>query len=540
MTYGTIERRDLIPMRTSKKVLSALLAAAAVISSAACNNGGSGRDAGRSDAAGAQTEAPAAVTTTTLDPNKEFETEANYDEMANIEEVTSENEEGAGKNYVAGQKAGELNALCYYEFTNVAPENDILKLYAERFGGTVNVTMCNSLEYMEKLGTYIAAGDSPDLVRYEWEMIPGGIIQNRFTALDDWLDQSSPVWSDMSSVIDSFAYKGKHYYFPQTMQANYGLIYSTAMIEAMGAQDPMDLYFAGEWTWTEFESLLKQWMAVSSDNIGIAMGESSALHFAATAGVPAIEFSNNEIKNNMKTPQVTKTMNFIEGLAKEGYVYPEWRDPGQGFTDGKLLFYIMPIEWGLNSAMETGFKNKLEGQVRAVPLPRDPDNSTYNILGNTYGYLIPAGAKNVQGAVSWILAGRIYETDPDVVQARRDLLMYDGAYFYPKCTKCKHQFDSEFGEEGELCPECNEPRKPKFKVTYDERQMQVLDDMVDPSKFEFLFDFHRGFGTDLTTTIKQVFDDPMKGTDTYTHLLEENYNVIETTLDNYRAQIAEG
>lgn len=520
-------------MKRSAKVLSALLATAAILGTTACNGGGGRPTTGGGEAAG--TTADAAVTTTTLDPNKEFDTEANLEEMANIEEVDTANEEGAGKNYVAGQKAGTLNALCYYEFTNVAPESDIIKLYAERFGGTVEVTMCTSLDYMEKLGTFIAAGDSPDLVRYEWDMVPGGIIQNRFMALDDWLDIESPVWSPMAGIIEKFAYNGKHYYFPQCMQANYGIIYTTAAIEAMGAQDPMDLYFSGEWTWNEFESLLKQWMATNSDNIGIAMGESSALHLAATAGVAAIEFNGTEIKNNMRTPEVTKTMNFVEKLAAEGYVWPEWRDPGQGFTDGKLLYYIMPIEWGLNSAMETGFKNKLEGTVRAVPFPRDPDNSQYNILGNTYGYLIPSGAKNVQGAVQWILAGRIYQTDPEVVKARRDLLLYDGPYYYPKCTKCKHPFDSEYGEENETCPECGEPRKPKFKVTYDERQMQVLDDMVDPSKFDFLFDFHRGFGTDLTTTIKQVFDDPMKGTDTYTHLLEENYNVIETSLDSYRA-----
>ena len=69
--------------------------------------------------------------------------------------------------------------------------------------------------------------------------------------------------------------------------------------------------------------------------------------------------------------------------------------------------------------------------------------------------------------------------------------------------------------------------------------MQVLDDMVDPSKFDFLFDCHRGFGTDLTTTIIKVFDDPLHGLDTYTRLLEENYNVIESSLQPYRDLIAE-
>jgi len=520
-------------MKRSKKLI-ALLAAASLLVTGACN-GGSGRKS--DDNSGGRDTQDTSAVTTTEDPNKEFETEASYEEYKHDEQ----NEEGAGKLYEKGKEAGTIRALCYYDFKNIAPENDILRLYAERFGGEVEMMpLCTSLDYLEKLGTYIAAGDSPDIVRYEWIMVPAGIIQNRYTQLDDWLDISSPVWSPMADIIEKFQYKGKHYYFPQTMQANYGMVYTTAAIDQMGAEDPMDLYFKGEWTWTEFEELLKKWMAVNSENYGITMSESFALHLSATAGVAAIEFDGSSIKNNLRSPEITKTMAFVENLAKQGYIHTEWRDPGEGFADNKLLFYVGPIEWMLNEAMKTNFNKNLDGEVRAVPYPKDPDNDKYNILGNCYGYLIPAGAKNVQGAVSWILAGRIYQTDPEVVKERRDELLYNGPNYFPKCTKCKHVFDSEHGEENETCPECGEPRKPKFKVTYDERQMQVLDDMVDPSKFDFLFDQHRGFGTDMTTTVISIFDDPCKGEDTYAHLLEENNNIIETTLNNYRAMIEAG
>lgn len=519
-------------MKNRKKIISAILASVIIVGTGSCGGGRGGNSGGRT----ADTTQPAE---TTADPNAAFDTTVDYAANAESAEIDTKNEAGAGKNYVSGQKAGTIKALCYYDFKNIAPENDILNLFAERFGGTVDMDFAGvtSVNYMEKLGTLVSSGDSPDIVRYEWPMAPGAFIQNKFTAMDDWLNKDDPVWGDMSSIIESFAYNGKHFYYPQQMQANYGVVYSTAMIEQMGEKDPMDLYFEGNWTWTEFERMLKNWMSVSPDNIGISKGESSALHLAATAGIAAIEFTGTDIVNNLKSPQVTKTMQFVENLAKEGYVWPDWRSPDEGFSDGKLLFYIMPIEWALSACQTDAFKNELEGEIRGVPLPRDPDNDKYNILGNTYGYLVPAGAKNLQGAAAWILAGRLYVTDPDVVKARRDLLMYDGPYYYPKCTKCKHPFESEYGEEGETCPECGEPRKPKFKVTYSERQMQVIDDMVDPTKFDFLFDSHRGFSTDLTTTIIKVFDDPMHGRDTYTHVLEENYNAIETTLEEFRNDI---
>ena len=88
-------------------------------------------------------------------------------------------------------------------------------------------------------------------------------------------------------------------------------------------------------------------------------------------------------------------------------------------------------------------------------------------------------------------------------------------------------------------PECNTPRKAKFKMIYSEEQQQVFDDLVDPSKFTFVFDCHRGFGTDIKQAIFDVFDGPMNSDQSYSQLLTEYYNVIESGLDEFRTQMAE-
>lgn len=63
--------------------------------------------------------------------------------------------------------------------------------------------------------------------------------------------------------------------------------------------------------------------------------------------------------------------------------------------------------------------------------------------------------------------------------------------------------------------------------------------MIDTSKFEFVFDCHRGFGADNTQVVFNVFDGPAATDSSYTQLLAENYNTIEATLDEYRAELNE-
>ena len=540
------------PMKTSKKAVSAILASILLIGTASC--GGGGRPASTTAAAGggdtaATTEAAPAVTD---DPNKEFDIEKNYDELANIEEVDSKNEEGAGKLYESGKKAGVLNALCYYKFENEEPENRILDLYAERFGGTVEVNMCSFGNYSEKLGMLLASGDSPDLIRYEWTMLPGLMLENKFTALDDWLDIDSPIWAEMRDQIDYYQYKGKHFYFPQERKPGYGIVYNTAHIEEIGAERPMDLYFQGNWTWNEFEDIMMKWKANDPSNVGVAVAASSAIHLIATTGTPTVEYTGTDIINNVKSQPVTRAMEFMDKLSRArlihnagdiadiDYIGP---DNQLAWTSGKLMFFIMGPEWATKCGQQTNFQNNLEGTVEFVPMPRDPEADKYYLMGSTYGYLVPAGAPNLQGAVSWILAGRIYRTDPDVIAKEDEMILYDGPYYYGKCTKCKHAFDSERGEENETCPECGEPRKPKFKITYSPEQLQVAKDVCDSSKFTFVYDDHRGFGTDCMNlfceSADNMFDTPLHGNAVFSEQVEAFYNVAETYFDKYRKAFSE-
>ncbi len=527
-------------MKTFRKALSAVMAAALIIGAAGCNGASDGgRPTERTTAADSGSVDTPAVTTTTMDPNKEIDINPDYEEIADIGKVDTANESGAGKLYEVGKTAGTIHALCWFDFYNVSPELDIAKIFAERFGGVVETEIVSSLEINDRLGTLMASGQSPDIMRYSDNFFPSFFIANRFTALDDWLDIKSPVWSDLGEIIDRYGYNGTHYYFPYALTATeYGITYNAKEIEEMGMTDPMDLYFSGEWDWNAFEDIMLRWKNDHPLLYPLSWPTNFGTQLAATTGVAAIGLEGNQIVNNLKHPNVVRAMEFVEKLYREEIFWDGWHGPDALDSWSGTLFFMMPLDWALPCGQEFWFKHNYEGEIRTVPMPRDPESDVYYMSGITSGYVIPSGAPNVQGAVSYILASRMYASDPDIVAADREEKLYSGAYYYIKCPECKYKFDNERGEEGDTCPNCGAPRKAKYKLTYTPEQMQIYDDLVDPSKFTFIFSCQAGFGTDTANNITTVFDNPASQGDSYTHVLNEYYNVIETVLDEYRALMA--
>ena len=521
-------------MKKFKRFSSLTICAAMILTAGSCNNGG-----GRNTEQGTDTTTNAAATTTE-DPNKDIDIVIDYDEMADIDAVDESNEAGTGELWEAGKTAGTVHVLSWFDFVNISPEKDIAEIFAERFGGTVETEVVGSLEVKNRLGVLMAAGQAPDLMRTDDEFFPGYFIQNRFTNLDGYLDMNSPVWSDLNSVIERYSYDGKHFYYPYAVTpSSYTVTYNALELEEIGAEDPMDLYFAGEWTWDKFKEICLEWIASNPDKYPISWPQSGAIQLAATTGVPAIEFTGTEIKNNMKDPNVMRAMEFVEGLKRDGCFWEGWHGPDGLESWLGTLFFVMPGDWALPCGQDIFFKNQMEGNIKTVPMPRDPNSDKYYLYGTSSGYVVPSGSDNVQGAAAFILASRIWATDPEIIAAEREEKMYNGGYFYIKCAECKYKFDDERDAEDAVCPECQTPRKPKFKTIYSEEQLQVYDDMIDTSKFEFVFDCHRGFGADNTQVIFNVFDGPAATDSSYTQLLGENYNTIEATLDEYRAELKE-
>ncbi len=515
-----------------KRILSATLSALMLVGVATgCNGQNTTTD----------TEVPETTTTVTGDPNAELESSVDWESMAQGGEVDQADEAGTGELYESGKKAGKVTALCYYDLAETQPE--LAEILATRFGGTIETIAAQSGSlYFEKLATLISSDDSPDIVRYDWMAYPWGISQNLYTPLDGWLDMDDPLWADEKSVIESFSYAGKHYYYPSGIQTNFAIIYNTNNIELAGLEDPYQLYMKGDWTWDTFEDLMVKWANRDEENIGFTGGSWSSMMFINTTGTKLIDMTGTDIVNNMKNENVQRTMDWIAKMKNDGLIGDGFVDPGKAFLDGKLLFLGMGLTWGYESAQQSLFKADLPGEIVALPFPRDPQADKYYISSDSYGFMIPAGAKNVQGGVQWILSGRIYETDPDLIAESREELMYDGPNYYPKCSGCKYDFvENDQHRTLDSCPECNEPRKAKFKPVYSEEQMGINDDMKNPEKFGLVFDNTVGFSDDFSSLFvgdeESILDGPLYYGTSYTQLRDSKQGNVESYLEPIRQLI---
>ena len=509
-----------------KRVSAGLLALITLLGTASCASGGRGAESSET------------TTTTAATTNlNELDNEVDWENMADIDEVDAKNEEGTGVLYESGKKAGTVSALCYYDLATTQPE--LAELLAQRYGGTIETEITSSgSAYFDRLGVLIASGDSPDIVRYDWMAYPLGVSKGMFEPLDEWLDMDSPLWAEEKDVIESFNYLGKHYYYPSQISTNFAIIYNKLSLQEVGLPDPMDMYFEGNWNWNTFEELIKEWQKQGDDYVGFTGGSWSSMMFVNTTGTKVIDMTGSDIINNMKNVDVQRTMDWLSELKKQSYIGDGFVDPGEAFVDGKLLFLGMGLTWGYESAQETLFKKGIDGEIAAVPFPRDPNADRYYLSSDSFGFMVPKGSQNIQGAVDWILCGRIYETDPEIIAADKAEKMDENPIYYAKCPECKYNFVENGNDNLSVCPECNTARKQKYKPIYNERQLQVCDDMINPEKFGLVFDNSLGFSDEFSAIFTgdetTVYDGPIYYGSSYTQLRDANYGIVEAYLEPYR------
>ncbi len=514
-------------MKTGKKVISMLMSLCLVLLPACSGGDGSPTD-------NAQTTAG---TTENLD------NEIDYSAMAEIDKIDDSNVIGTGSKYDPSKTAGHVHALCYYDLTEAQPE--LVEILAQRFGGTIDTEIApTGSGYYDKLGQLVSTGNSPDIVRYDWVVYPDGISKNMYTPLDEWLDMDSELWVNEKSVIESFNYAGKHYYYPSDVNPNFVILYNQATIDEAGLDSPLELYKSNNWTWDTFKELTRKWCDQSEEHIGFTGGSWTGMMLINSTGVKTIDMTGTEIINNFKNPDAERAMSFFSDMKKNGLIGDGFVGPGEAFTDGNLLFLAMGLTWGFESAQQSFFNiGSQTDKIVALPLPRDPQSEKYYMAADTFGFLVPAGAPNIQGGVSWILSGRIYETDPETKAADYAKKTDATPQYYDKCPGCKYNFPENNNDSLTVCPECDTARKPKFKAVYDDEQMQIIYDMKDGTKFDFVFDNVLGFGDTMNTIVtgaeESIFDGPLYYAESsFTSLLESKYQSIEAIIQPYRDELA--
>lgn len=395
-------------MKTSKKIITAILVTASLLSLTACDEE---VPAGSSTNSGGVTSAMSATTTTnTLD-----------DDVNNPVDI---------KDFVDKTKTLENPNLTYLGHYDMRVAGDIkpgVKLFEETYGGKIDYIQCAWGERYDKLQIMISSGESPDLFDKEDDTFPYRITRNVYEDLTDYIDLSQAHWDGFDTLIDQYSYQGKHYFYPFTANAlPYCLIYNKTLFESLSIADPMELYNKNEWTWEAFKQCMVDFMKYQEDPWGGVYGL-VAEHLIITTGTPIIGTdADGKFVNNMNTPEVERAANFVEDLRKEalcvrgdGY----WSNESAPLAKGKVAFL------GVGQWKITDFcKAKGKFETGFVPFPRDEKADKYYYGTSSFGYMVPKGASNVKGAAAFIDLMRQCQVDPDIRAVLKESIMNDKKY----------------------------------------------------------------------------------------------------------------
>lgn len=506
-------------MPAFRKTLACVLAAAAVLGLTACDEEAPAASSG----APASNSAPAAAATTATQAS------TTVDPDAGLELTDKENKVIDTSACPPTGHAGSLRYLGFYDITKDQKGTEQCLIFqSDLYGGSIDfISTPSGAAYYDKLANLIASDDSPDIVTKDAMLLPGNVSKNLFEPLDGKIDLTAPQWKDMSNVIEQFAWKGVHYYYPHRTTTKYALNYSKKTIEENNLTDPYELYANGEWTWEAWRNMMIEFCNKDEKHVGFYTTNNTITSFIATTGTTMIDVQpDGTITNNLLSADVSRAMTFLEGLCRDGLTYDksygDWVSP-QVFSTAcnNILFTCTEPEWTYIAATENlqnkeGVDNDIFGEVSEfsfVPFPRDPMADGYYTEFDTFGYLVPKGAKNIDGAVEFINLNRMYDIDPDIqAKVREDHINPTKIYF----------------EKGKYAG------SEKWQITWGEHEYDLWREMCDPANFTFIMEDAEGFSVDFTDKIGQLLMGVVERSESWAKTSAEFSPIADGVISEYK------
>ncbi len=463
-----------------RAVVSAVLCASIVMSLTAC-------DESAPAVSGGATTSPqnttATTTTNTLD-----------DDINNPVDINQ---------FVDNTQTLDNPNLVYFSHYDARVAGDIkpgVKLFEETYGGQIDYVNVAWGERFDKLQMLISSDESPDLVDKEDVSFPCMMAKNVYEDLTNYIDLSQPQWAGMDTLVNNYEWKGKHYYYPFTVNALPSvLIYNKTIFDKYSLDDPKDLYENGNWTWDTFKDIMRQFVELNPDALGGVYGLLGS-NIIITTGTPLIGAEGGNIVNNMNDPNVERACQFLEELRRENLAVRGegmWSNETAPLTKGQTAFLGVG-QWKITDYCKQTLKTGDE--YGFVPYPKDPAADKYYYGSTNFGYMVPKGSKNVQGAAAFINIMRQCNTDPELQAVVKESIMKD--------------------------------------KKYSEEQYEFLSSFEDVEKFDMVIDIYGGFGTDLTdvidTFLVNLAFEQGEEQKTWSQIRSEYGPVVNATLEQYQ------
>lgn len=413
----------------------------------------------------------------------------------------------------------ENNEIDWFSFYDINPTASVdkeigvdLALFQTKYDGKINYVQTTWDTKFDDLAALIMSGNSPDFIGADdMDVFPKGAIKEMIEPMDDYIDFSSPLWSDMKAANDQFMYKGSHYVAVSRVDPSYIWIYNKNTIEDNGFDDPAELYWNGEWNWDTFSQMCIEFTDAEADKFAMdgwyyenALTESS--------GKPLVGMENGNIVNYINSPELAKAQNMMYDLQKNEVVYPkhlhDWKVRGDvfgtGIASGETLFYPIGL-WAIEDApsVTAPYGDLSAGEVMFVPVPCAADTDNMYVPSRIHGFCIAKNAKNPEGVAAWLECTRYAEIDTAAHQITLD------------------QYKNDYGWTDEM--------------------LEMREEIYKRAAEHPVFEFAQGVSTDLSNLTDGIIKGTMHPSDanTWTSIVSENEKALDYLIQEAQAQTAE-
>ncbi|MBR7133216.1 MAG: extracellular solute-binding protein [Clostridia bacterium] len=282
--------------------------------------------------------------------------------------------------------------------------------FEKKYGCTVETEYLGFTDYVQLLGSKIAAGNHYDIIQVEGVRFPNIAIANFCEPLEDVISTADIGTAKEKSkggfdeeLTNAFKWNGHLYavvgvageFSPQMMV----MYYNKKYVKEAGAEDPRELYEKGEWDFDAFYRVGTQ-IRQALKGKDVYMCDTQTLNRAGYwNGAQAVDESDRaNPKSNITNSAQINAFKFAQQCAVGANAISWFGDGGASkFIEGKLAMFsgfhfdlYQNEEIGKNVEASNAFGKKLDN-LGMVPCPMGPDNTDGKQMVGSWLYGIGAG-----------------------------------------------------------------------------------------------------------------------------------------------------
>ena len=284
------------------------------------------------------------------------------------------------------------------EIYNWNPANEytgapkVIQEFTKQTGIKVKWTTENFDNYLAKLTSRVAAGNSPDLVRLR---NPMPTTLTPIQPIDDMnYDFSDKAWD--SWVMDSYTFNGKTFGVSLSgthISSPIMLAYNKSLIRKYDLDDPYQLWKSNRWTFDKLVNVCQEYMKASGNDYAITASV-AAIELVGLRGT--VKYDGSKFVSAMDDANMLTALQTYCDLSNNKKIYSGTYNT-EGFDSGKAFGFICS---GIHiRRMNSYFQTlKSSNSLGTVPIPPISGNETTTLFGELEAYGIAKGAKNPKAA----------------------------------------------------------------------------------------------------------------------------------------------